>query len=161
VLDAETRDTPQTGDGSMQHSRRWMVAAPLAALPLWACQPGANTEAYAPAAQVEHVDGTGLNRVTLTAKAAERLDIQTASVEAVDGPGSVTSAVPYGAVIYGAQGDTWVYTGIEDLTFVRHAVSIVSIEGDRAYLSDGPDVGTQVVSVGAAELLGTEFDVGR
>ncbi len=145
----------------MPYSRGWMVVIPLAALPWWGCQPEANTEAYAPAAQVEHVDGTGLNRVTLTARAAERLDIQTASVEAVDGPGPVTSAVPYGAVIYDAQGDTWVYTGNGDLTFVRHAVSIVSIEGDRAYLSDGPDQGTQVVSVGGAELLGTELDVGR
>ena len=135
-----------------------MVVIPLAALALWACQPEANTDAIAPAAQVEHVDGTGLNRVTLTAQAAQRLDIQTASVEAVAGPGPVTSAVPYGAVIYDARGDTWVYTGTEDLTFVRHAVSIESIEGDRAYLSDGPEAGTPVVTVGAAELFGTEFE---
>ena len=145
----------------MQLSRGWMVVVAIAALPLWACQPEANTDAIAPAAQVERVDGTGLNRVTLTAQAVVRLDIQTASVEAVDGPGPITSVVPYGAVIYDAQGDTWVYTGSEDRTFVRHAVSIVSIEGDRAYLSEGPDQGTKVVSVGSAELFGTELDVGR
>ena len=39
----------------MPNSRGWMVMIPLAALPWWACQPEANREAYAPAAQVEHV----------------------------------------------------------------------------------------------------------
>jgi hypothetical protein len=135
-----------------------MVVISLAALPLWACRQGEAPPSYPPAAQVEAVDGTELSRVTLTAQAAQRLDIQTASVEAVDGPGPATSAVPYGAVIYGPQGDTWVYVGDGDLTFVRRAVFIESIEGDRAYLSDGPEAGTPVVTVGAAELFGTEFE---
>jgi hypothetical protein len=135
-----------------------MVLIPLVALPLWSCQPADDSESYPPPARVEAIDGTELSRVILTAQAAERLDIQSASIQGVDGPGSVTSAVPYGAVIYGPQGDTWVYTGVGDLTFVRHAVFIESIEGDRAYLSDGPEAGTPVVTVGAAELFGTEFE---
>jgi hypothetical protein len=37
----------------------------------------------------------------------------------------------------------------------------VRIDGDRAILSDGPAPGTEVVTVGAAELLGTEYEVGE
>jgi hypothetical protein len=38
---------------------------------------------------------------------------------------------------------------------------IERVEGDNAYLSDGPPVGTVVASVGVAELYGTEFQVGH
>jgi hypothetical protein len=69
--------------------------------------------------------------------------------------------VPYSSLIYGAHGETWVYTSPEPLTYVRHPVSVDYVEDDLAVLSDGPDAGTEVVSVGAAELFGTEFEVGH
>ena len=64
--------------------------------------------------------------------------------------------VPHGAVVYDAQGKTWVYASPEPLVFVRQPIVIDYIEGDRAVLSDGPVAGTAVVMVGAAELFGAE-----
>jgi hypothetical protein len=45
------------------------------------------------------------------------------------------------------------------LVFIRHQISIDRVEGESAILSEGPDAGTKVVTVGAAELIGTEFGV--
>ena len=148
----------------MQHrtSRKWMVVAlPLAALPLVSCQQAESSEQQTPPAQVERVAGSEVSRVTLTERAAERLDVQTQAVQGVARSGSATTVVPYGAVLYDAQGATWVYTSPERLVFVRHPVVIEAIQGETAYLSAGPEVGTLVVSVGAAELYGTELDVGH
>jgi hypothetical protein len=69
--------------------------------------------------------------------------------------------VPYAAVLYGVHGETWVYSNPEPLVFVRQPIMIDYIEGDRAYLSEGPEVGTAVVTVGAAELFGTETGVSK
>ena len=65
--------------------------------------------------------------------------------------------VPNSAVIYDPKGQTWVYINPEPLVFVRHAVTVDYVDGDRVVLSDGPAPGTMVVTVGAAELLGTEY----
>ena len=61
------------------------------------------------------------------------------------------------SVLYDAKGKTWVYTSPEPMVFVRHAITVDHIDGDRVVLSDGPAPGTAVVTVGAAELLGTEY----
>lgn len=110
----------------------------------------------APAA-LEPLDGTSLVRVRLTERAAERLGLRTAAVR--DGPGAGQTVVPYSAVLYDTSGETWVYTSPEPLAFVRAPIEVERIEGAVAFLSDGPPSGTPVVSVGAAELLGTEFEV--
>ena len=69
--------------------------------------------------------------------------------------------IPYTAVLYDSRGDTWVYTNPEPLVFVRDHISISYIEGDLAVLFAGPPAGTAVVTVGAAELYGAEFGVGK
>lgn len=114
-------------------------------------------------AKVESVQGTELNRVTLTAKAAERLDIQTAPVRyAQVSPSRIQrKVVPYSSVIYDLNGKTWVYTSPESLTFVRHSIIIDYIDADLAVLSDGPPLGTLVVTVGVAELYGIDTGVGK
>ena len=66
--------------------------------------------------------------------------------------------VPYAAIIYDHGGDTWVYTNPEPEVFVRAAVVVDRIDGDTAHLSEGPEPGTSVVTLGAAELYGAEFD---
>ncbi len=45
--------------------------------------------------------------------------------------------------------------------FVRHAITVDFIQRDIAVLTDGPSVGTKVVSVGAIELLGAETGIGK
>ncbi|HEX6287734.1 MAG TPA: hypothetical protein VFZ66_01015 [Herpetosiphonaceae bacterium] len=69
--------------------------------------------------------------------------------------------IPYGAVIYDLHGETWVYTSPESLTYVREGILVDYIDGDMAVLSEGPSTGTQIVTVGAAELYGIEFGVGH
>jgi hypothetical protein len=71
------------------------------------------------------------------------------------------TAVPYSALIYDTQGETWVYTSPAPRTFVRHKVDVDDIEGDVAVLDEGPPIGTVVVSVGVAELYGAETKVGH
>jgi hypothetical protein len=109
-------------------------------------------------ATVEPVEGTDVSQVTLTAEAAQRIDVQTSEVEPAK-RGDLT--IPYAAVLYDPAGDTWTYTSPEDLVFVREQIEVIRIDGDRALLSDGPPAGTRVVTVGAAEILGTEYEVGE
>jgi hypothetical protein len=115
--------------------------------------------------KVEPIEKTGLSRVILTARAAERLDVQTApavEVQVAQSPGQPPrKVVPYAAVLYDAQGDTWVYTSPEPLVYVRYPIKVDYIDGDQAVLSDGPPVGTQVVTLGGAELFGAEFEIGH
>lgn len=123
-------------------------------------QPAADTTAEDPPAVVEPIEGSDLSRITLTARAAERIGIVTAEVApAPAGSGTAATAIPYGAVLYDIDGATWTYTSPEPLVFVRQAIDVDSIRGDVAVLSEGPLAGTAVVTVGAAELLGAELGV--
>ncbi len=113
-------------------------------------------------ATLEPLEGTSLTRVTLTPEAAERVDIQTVPVrDAGAGGGTTQKVVPYGAVIYDAEGKTWVYTSPEPFVFVRAPIEVDRIEGRDVFLSSGPATGTEVVRVGTAELFGAEFEVGH
>lgn len=145
--------------------RNLCVAALLtvAVLPLAACQ-GGGEEAAAGAGEpvkVEPVAGSeGLQRVTLTPEAAERIDVQTTAVR-VQGEGArQRTVIPYSAVLYEPNGETWAYTSPEPLSFVRAPIVVETIRGDRAVLSKGPPVGTMVVTVGVAELFGAENGIG-
>jgi hypothetical protein len=147
----------------MQHrNRRLMVPLVAAGLALAACHQKPAAPAKIKPATVEHVEGSDMARVTLTERAAQRLDIQTAAarVEATARSGRRT-VVPYAAVLYDAKGVTWVYTSPSNLVFVRHRITVDYIEGDQAVLTDGPPVGTQVVTVGGQELFGAEFEIGH
>ena len=93
--------------------------------------------------------------ITLTPLAAERLDVQTGTVQESGG----VASIPYAAVLYKLDGSTWAYTNPEELVFVRASITIDRIEGDTAFLRDGPPSGTEVVTVGVAELWGTELGI--
>jgi hypothetical protein len=77
------------------------------------------------------------------------------------GSGPQRKVVPYSSVIYDLKGDAWAYTSPAPLTYVRDRISIDFIEGDKAVLSQGPAAGATVVTIGAAELFGTEAGVGH
>jgi len=82
---------------------------------------------------------------------------------ALSGSGTSQKIVPYAAVIYDVKGETWVYTNTnpEPLAFVRQSISIDYIKGDLAFLTEGPSAGTNVVTVGGAELYGAETGVSK
>lgn len=115
---------------------------------------------YVDPASVEEV-GDELWAITLTERAAERTGIEFAAVAMHDVEGEERLVVPYSAVMYHYDGTTWSYTRAGDLTYVREQIDIDYIEGDTAVLHSGPPVGTEVVSVGAAELYGVEFGIGK
>ncbi len=135
----------------------------VAGLALWwvTRDSGAEAASSAAPAVLEPLEGTSLVRVRLTERAAERIDLQTAPVRVAPGAdaGTGQTVVPYASVLYDTDGQTWVYTSPEPLVFVRAPIEVERIDGALAFLSDGPRVGTNVVSVGAALLLGTEFEV--
>lgn len=114
-------------------------------------------------AEVKHIEGTKLSRVTLTPKAMERLAVQTANVTEQKGPRGelLQKTVPYAALLYDAYGKTFVYKSPESRVFVRHPIVVDYIEGGIVYLIDGPESGTKVATVGAVEIYGTEFEVGH
>lgn len=129
--------------------------APLvfAALLLSACGESVSDEhVIEQPATVEEVDDGEVARVTLTESAAERLDIQTVAVQS-NGKGLV---VPSDSLYITSEGLFWVYTNPEPLVYVRHEVSIDRERGGQAFLSEGPEAGTEVVTIGVPELYGTE-----
>ncbi len=116
-----------------------------------------------PPAVVEPGTGGAPGRITLTAQAAQRIGLKTVAVAAAPAGSSATAStmIPYGAVLYDAFGKTWAYVNPEGLVFVRQPITVRTIEGDAAFLTDGPPPGTLVVSVGVAELFGTETGLGH
>ena len=146
----------------MKHRKRWIASAlalTLAALSLAACggSSSESSEAAEPAV-LEQIEGSDLMRITLTEQAAERLAIETAQAQDASS-GAASIAIPYAAVLYDPDGATFTYTSPEPLVFVRQDITIDRIDGDLAYLTEGPSSGTAVVVVGAAELFGTELGV--
>lgn len=107
-------------------------------------------------AVLAEVPGTDLHRITLTEHAVERVGLKT-DVTAVD-PQTGKLSVSYWAILYDSTGKTWVYTNPDPRVYVRQAVTVERINGAAALLSDGPAAGTVVVTTGAEELYGAEFD---
>jgi hypothetical protein len=106
-------------------------------------------------AKLEPIKGTDVQRVIFDAEGAKRVGLKTAPIRQ-NGQGTV---IPYDAVIYDADGKTYAYTAPKPLTYVRQEIAIDHVAGDSVMLSDGPPAGTKVVTVGAAQVYGTEFEV--
>ena len=118
---------------------------------------GAEAEAsFEDPAKVEKVAGQPA-RITLAEKAVQRLGVETASMEL--GAGGMLT-VPVAAVLYDADGQTFVYTNPRPNVFVRADVTVAEIVDDTARLSAGPPAGAKVVTVAAAELFGVETGLG-
>ncbi len=106
-------------------------------------------------AKLEPIKGTDVQRVIFDAVAAKRVGVKTTPIRQ-DGQGKI---MPYAALIYDADGNTYAYTAPEPLTYVRQEISVDHFDGDSVVLSDGPPIGTEVVTVGVDEVYGTEFEV--
>jgi len=106
-------------------------------------------------AKLEPIKGTDVQRVIFDAEGAKRVGLKTAPIRQ-NGQGKI---MPYAALIYDAEGNTYAYTAPKPLTYVRQKIDIDHLDGDSVVLSEGPPVGTQVVTVGVDEVYGTEFEV--
>lgn len=103
----------------------------------------------------------GVQRVVLTGRAVGRIGLQTATV-ATRGTGAARRlVVPFSAVLYDADGVSWVYTNPEPLVYVRSRITIDRVVGGEALLSKGPEAGVTVVTAGTAQLFGAEIDFGK
>lgn len=128
-----------------------------AALPIAGCTEVETETAtgYEPST-LEPVKGNDdLQRVTFTEEGARRVDLQTAAVRR----SGKHKVVPYAALLYDPEGKTYVYTSPKPLEYLREEVKVDRIEGQRVLVSRGPPAGTEVVTVGAAEVYGTELEV--
>jgi hypothetical protein len=146
--------------------KSWMtiVLLALTCLTLVACGASGEVATKEQPAKVEPIEGSEFQRITLTERAAERLGVESEAVREESVDGGMQKVVPYAAVIYGLHGETWAYIrnpGADSLSFVRVPLTIERIEGDLAILSEGPEVGDEVITVGVAELYGTETGVGK
>jgi hypothetical protein len=104
------------------------------------------------------LESTGPNkpaRVILTEEAQHRLQLQTTIVK----PHRADVSVDEAAVVYDKKGKPWVFTVIGPLTYMRAAVAIKEVQDKLTILSSGPPAGTEVVTVGAIELWGTELGI--
>lgn len=137
----------------MKHINRWIILLLILASLISACAPTVSSSTKVDPVKLEPIEGTDFKRIILTEKAAQRLDIKTAEVSG--------ETIPYAAVIYDTEGNTWVYTNPEPLTFVRAPIVIDHIEGDQVVLSQGLDSGTTVVTLGVSELYGAETGVSK
>jgi hypothetical protein len=93
--------------------------------------------------------------VILTADGAARIGLETEQVEGSNG----RTTVPASSIWIDVDGQEWVYTSPEPLTYVREEVSVDRYRGETALLSEGPPAGIEVVTVGVAELVGSEFGI--
>jgi hypothetical protein len=138
------------------------LAAAAAGLLIAACGSASALVEETPAT-VKPVPGSSVQQVQLSAAATHRLGIETQAVRAAAGANSGRSGthkvIPYSAVVYDTDGSTWTYVEGAARTFMRNRITVADIEGYTAVLTKGPAVGAQVVTVGAPELLGAEYDI--
>jgi Cu/Ag efflux pump CusA len=158
--DATARQAGVGGGQAMRTGRPYGIAGLCAAagLALTGCQTlasGAESEGANPPATVEIDPGGGPATLTLTEEAVGRLGIETAAVE----QSAEGLTIPYAAVVYDADGDAWAFVELESRTYQRAPIAVVSITGDETVLAAGPEVGADVVTVGAAELVGVEAGI--
>lgn len=140
---------------SRRGAQVWLLMVALT-LSLAGCreEKEAAADLYEPA-HVEEAGVSGVQQVTFTPEAAQRVDLKTETA-IQSGPHIIVS---YAAMIYDGEGVPWVYTAPKPLTFLRTQVVVDRIEGDRVLLTSGPPAGTAVVTVGATEVYGAELDI--
>lgn len=145
-------------DELMQRGNRWVIFALqfILGLQLMACRQESDTASKVAPVRIAET-GETLYRVRLTTSKAEEYNIQTAVIREEQVSGVVRKVIPSVAVVSDQHRNTWMFITPEPLVFVRNRIQVDHIAGDLAVLSEGPPVGTAVVTVGADKLLRSEF----
>lgn len=135
-----------------------VIAATAAALT--ACQEVKATETvFKGESKVTALEGEDDHkRVTLTQKGIDQIGLKTETV----GGTEEEQSIPYSALLYAADGEhAYVYSNPEGRSYERHDVVVVRVDGDRVLISDGPPVGSKVVTQGIAQIHGAELEFGK
>src|SRR6476619_1658098 len=99
-------------------------------------------------------------RLTVSERAEQRLGLRTEPVRPLTGQaGGATEVIAYSAVVYDEDGKSWTFSAPSPRTDIRVPIVMRSSTGQTVQLKSGPPVGTQVVVVGAPELVGAEAGI--
>jgi hypothetical protein len=113
---------------------------------------------------MDDVEDNGVTTLYYTVQdsGADLVTGQRALVEvSLKGDQGVKLVVPAAALLYGLNGETWVYISTEPLQFLRVPVVVDYIKDDTVVLVEGPAAGTKVVVLGVPELHGADTGVGK
>src|SRR4029077_4818136 len=145
-----------------------LASAAAAVALLTGCSVASAHEDPSPAT-VKSIPGSAVKQLVLTQQAIHRLGHATVGVRATQAPTPLPiplhgrpgtyRAIPYSAVVYDNDGSTWAFVNTAPRTFVRQRIAVGAIQGSTAVLTAGPAPGAAVVTVGAPELLGTEYNI--
>jgi hypothetical protein len=141
---------------SSRRSYRSALVLVAAGVALTGCEAAQGSDPeLAEVATVDEGAGGGPGVITLSEPAERRLGIATAPVAA----GADGLVVPYAALVYATDGSTWVFVRQDPLVYRRTRVMVAGRAGDQVLVTSGPRAGTEVVTVGAAELVGVETGI--
>lgn len=93
---------------------------------------------------------------TTTRRPGERVTVLVATNETTE-----MAVVPFSAIVFDTLGGAWVYSEKAEHAYERQRVDISRIEDHFALLAKGPATSTRIVHIGASELFGVEFGVGK
>jgi hypothetical protein len=127
-----------------------------AGLAVSGCQEVPSNQVKSEPFELQPVKGTDLNRVKIDDTVAQRIDLKTAKVAPF---GKGRKVIPHLALIYNPFGKVFVYTKPAPKTYLRAPVVVERADGNQVVLTKGPPNGTTIVTVGAAELLATEYEI--
>lgn len=142
---------------SKRQEKRYLAVL-LLALPLLGTACAASSAGSQPerAAVVERLPQADAYRITLSPDTVRRLAIRTTTAR----PADRDTVVPYSALIYSANGQTWAYVRAGAFSFMRRALVVDRISGTKAFVARGLSPGSRVVTQGAVELHGIETSGG-
>jgi len=140
------------------------TAAALAAITLsvsGCSEAGAsNEENPETAVTVERAEEGQPASITVSERAEQRLGLKTEPVRPLTGQANgATEVIAYSAVVYDEDGKSWAFSAPSPRTYIRVPIVISSITGQTVQLKSGPPLGTQVVVVGAPELVGADAGI--
>src|SRR5262245_34405475 len=111
----------------MTQKHAWIIASLLAAcLPLAGCAKNEKAEeALESPAKIERPNGEDAPaKITLDKEAAERIDLKTATIEEIEAKGAKLKTMPYSALLYDKEGETWAYAIPAEDTYTREKLKV-------------------------------------
>jgi hypothetical protein len=135
------------------------LAAAAAALLPAACAgagPGDEEEVALVQTKLKDLKGhPGHHIITFTKLGAERADVATTKVTRAGGH----NELPYAALLYNADGSTFVYTATGPLTYQYTPIHLLKVVDTRIQFSNGPKPGTPVVTSGVPQVHGADIQL--
>ncbi|WP_369142333.1 efflux RND transporter permease subunit [Streptomyces sp. R44] len=168
----ERRAAPHGGSRRRRTGRRWAVGLSAAGLllaggaGLTACGDSDSSSASAaehtdqPPAEIEEVTEGKIPHLTLAEDTVKRIHLTTEPLRQapLDGVGPARTLIPLKAVVYDPEGKTFAFTNPKPFVYIRTPVQLGQFGEHDAVVTSGLATGTRVVTVGAAELLGIEYE---